>query len=494
VLTHNVHTVKIPLFSFKPVILAALICAIAGAEAKELSLIRGDFAGTGVDSDAEGVARAIFTPNNPKFRLDARGLTPDATYQFTVDGILEETLTADHRGGLHLDFRLSGTESKLPLDFDPRGKILSINDGTSNVLTMVFSGEGEPSDIRVDERTTLLPVDEATEGRVELRYLEQKNKDRFIVQFHGLERGDYEFFVDGQLQAEIDLNRGRSTMRTFELGKNAQANKKPPGNGNSKKLELDFDPRGVIVDVVQNDVILFSGEMLAQIEGINGVQVGETVTTLTTVTGGDADATGTATVTLAPDRDLTLTIVVNALPAGDYEVLVGGVVRGTVTVTGVEPDSTGEIIFSSEPEAGELLLDFDPLGETVEIRQGTTVHLTGEISLTLTELAPPTTVETELPLLNQGLVEGASSHVTLVEDGTTLVSFEVDVEGLAAGNYDLKVADVVQGTLVVADVNGVLSGELLFNNDGTGLPLSFDPRGQVVTISQGTSVFFLRPL
>ena len=482
---------KIPKLSFKPVILAASICALAGAEAKELSLIRGDLAGTGVDSDAKGVARAIFTPNNPKFRLDASGLTPNATYQFTVDGILEETLTADHRGGLHHDFRLDGTGTKLPLDFDPRGRILGLNDGTAKVLSMVFSGEGEPSDIRVDERTTLLPVDETTtDGRVELRYLEQKNKDRFIVHFHGFERGDYEFFVDGQLQAVVDL-KGRSTMRTFELGKNAQANKKP--GGNSKKLELDFDPRGLIVDVVQNDVILYSGEMLAQIEGINGVQVGEAVTTLTTAVGGDADATGTATVTLAPDRDLTLTIVVNALPAGDYEVLVGGVVRGTVTVTGVEPDSTGEIIFSSEPEAGELLLDFDPLGETVEIRQGTTVHLTGEISLTLTELPPPTTVETELPLLNQGLVEDASSHLTLIEEGTTLLGFEVELEGVPAGNYDLKVGDVVKGQIVVADVDGVLSGELIFNNDGSGLPLDFDPRAQVVTISQGTSVFFLRP-
>ena len=48
----------------------------------------------------------------------------------------------------------------------------------------------------------------------------------------------------------------------------------------------------------------------------------------------------------------------------------------------------------------KLLLDFDVLGETIEVRQGATVYLTGVLSLTLTELAEPTIVETELPLLN----------------------------------------------------------------------------------------------
>lgn len=477
----------------KSLILAGSICLTLGAQAKELSLIKGDFSST--ESEVRGTASAVFTPNNPKFRLYFRGLEPNATYNFAVDGILEETLTANNRGGLHHDFRLNSTGQKLPLDFDPRGKILTLDDGTVQVASMIFSGEGEPSDIRVDERTSLAPVDPEATGRVELRYLEQKNKDRFIVHLHGFDRGDYELYVDGQLQAEIDMSKGRSTMRTFETSKNAKkpGNGNGNGKGNSKKLELDFDPRGLIVDLVKDDVILFSGEMLAQIEGINGVQVGETVTVLEP-TAADADATGTATVALGADEDLTFTVEVGALAPGDYEVVVEGVVRGTVTVTGVDPATTGEIIFSSDPEAGELQLDFDPLGKTLEIRQGTTVFLTGEIALSLTELAPPTTVTTELPLLNQGLDLDASSHVTLVEDGTTLTSFEVEVEGLAAGNYDLKVGTAVEGTIIVTDVDGVLSGELIFANDGVALPLDFDPRGQTVTVEQAGTVYFSRLL
>jgi hypothetical protein len=478
---------KIPLNPAKSLLVAALGFMLVSAEAHELSLIRGAFDNTGVDSDARGVASAVFNPRNPKFRLALRGLTPGAEYQLTVDGILEETLTANSRGCVHSDFRVTASGRKLPLDFDPRGKTLDITDGTDVVLSMVFSGEGEPDDIRVDERTRLEPVNSEERGRVELRYLEQRNKDRFIVHFLGLERGSYELFVDGELQAEVDLNRGRSTVRTFEVLKNLHAAKPV----NSKKLELDFDPRGLIVDVVRDGEIVFSGKMLAKIPALEGVNVGETIATLTP-TDADADATGTATVTLAQDGEQTLAVTVGALPAGDYDVVIGGGVRGVVTVTGVEPDSTGEVVFSTDPEGTELLLDFDPLGQTVEIRQGTTVFLTGTISSSLTEGPEPATTITELPLLNQGVVVEASSHVSLESDAVGLVGMTVELEGVPAGPYDLKLDGVAKGVINVVDVGGVLSGEIVFG--AGGLPLDFDPTGQTLTIDQGATVFFSRSL
>lgn len=447
-----------------------------------------------------GGASAVFTPRNPKFRLDCWNLTPGGTYQFSVNGVLEETFTASARGSAHLDFRVNGSRGKLPLDFDPRGKTLAVSDGTSEVLSMVFSGEGEPDAIRVDERTSLTRAETEARGRVQLRYLEQRNKDRFIVHFNGLERGTYELFIDGQLQAEVDLNRGRSTMRSFEILKNASGkvgngngNGNGNGGGNSKKLELDFDPRGLVVDVMREGAIVFTGVMLAQIEGLDGSNAGETTATLTT-TGVDVDAAGSATVVLAEDGEQSLTVAVSALPPGVYDVAVGGVVRGTVIVTGVEPDTTGEVVFSTDPEGGELLLDFATLGQTVEIRQGATVYLTGEIGQTLTESPESTVVETELPLLNQGVEAEASGHVTLAVDGDTLVGFEVELEGVAVGNYDLKIGGTSQGVLVVTDVDGVLSGELVYRNDGIALPLTFDPRGQTVTIEQGAVVLLSRAL
>src|SRR4030095_1514474 len=164
---------KTPTLSLKALLVAGLGCLLLQAEAKEMSLIKGNFANTGVDTDAKGTAAVVFT-GNPKFRLDLSNLAPGGTYQLTVDGVLEETLTASARGSVHADFRLNGSGEKLPLDFDPRGKVLDIKHGTTVILSMVFSGEGEPDAIRVDERTSLAPVGTQEGGRVELRYLEQK--------------------------------------------------------------------------------------------------------------------------------------------------------------------------------------------------------------------------------------------------------------------------------------------------------------------------------
>ena len=385
---------KIPFTSLLRLAVVFPLFLAAPVKATELSLIKGNFETLDNSSQARGVATASFMPRNAKFRLDCWKLTPGLNYQFTVDGVLEETFIAKANGSVHLDFRVHATGSKLPLDFDPRGKTLAISDGTSEVLSMVFSGEGEPDGIRVDERTSLSRAETEARGRVELRYLEQRNKDRFIVHFNGLERGNYELFVDGQLQAEVDLTRGRSTMRSFEVFKNAKAkpgNGHGNGGGNSKKLELDFDPRGLVVDVVRDGEIIFSGVMLADIAGLDETNTGETTATLTT-TGVDVDASGTASVALAEDGERSLKVEVSALPPGVFDVVIGGVVRGTVTVTGVEPDTTGEVIFSTDPEAGELLLDFAALGQEVEIRQGAVVYLTGTIGLTLTELPDSTVV------------------------------------------------------------------------------------------------------
>lgn len=519
-----IQTIK----SVFPVLPAVLfLCQLASpAQAVELSIIKGNFDSTGVDTDARGQASSILNKGIQRFDVDAWGLTPGATYNLTLDGVVEATLTASAKGSIHADFRnhtrggrggdddsqgdedrvrtlTPGHGGKMPLTFDPRGHQLALSDGTADVLTMVYSGEGEPDDIRVDERTSLAPVDPATtNGRVELRYLEQKNKDRFIVHFHSMDRGTYQIFIDGELQAEVEMTHGRSDMRTFELLKNPRliARSKGHGNGNdkgghgkgSKKLELDFDPRGLVVDIVKDGVIAFSGEMKAQIPGLGGEFAGEASATLTT-TGVDADATGTADVVLAPDGTETLTVAVSALPAGDYEVWVGGMLRGTITVTGTEPASSGQIVFSTNPTASESLLNFDVLGAAVEIRQGATVFLTGTIGSELTPV-DVTTTSTTLPLLNQGVTADASGHATLTEDGTTLTSFAVEVTGLAAGNYDLKVGGAVVGTLAVADVSGVLSGGLVFDDSVGGLPLSFDPRGQTVTVEQAGTIYLSRTL
>jgi hypothetical protein len=64
-------------------------------------------------------------------------------------------------------------------------------------------------------------------------------------------------------------------------------------------------------------------------------------------------------------------VTIGGVPMGDYDLVVGGVVRGTFAVGADENGATeGERRFSSIAEGG-VPLDFDPLGEAIEVRQGT---------------------------------------------------------------------------------------------------------------------------
>jgi hypothetical protein len=198
--------------------LLTLACPMV--HAIELSFIRGPLENTGVDLDASGTVRSQFKNDYAKMFAELSGLTPDAVYQFTVDGISEAEFTADADGSAVVEFLLEPGASQFALDFDPRGKLLAVNDGTADVLSMVYSGPEEPTELTVDERTSLVAT-EGFSGRVEARYLDQKNKSRLILHLLGLDRGTYTLRIGGEDKAEIDLSKGRSALITFEMNTRA---------------------------------------------------------------------------------------------------------------------------------------------------------------------------------------------------------------------------------------------------------------------------------
>lgn len=463
------------------------------ASAVELSLVRGSFENPGVDSDASGTIQSNFTRNNPQLQAHLRGLTAGQTYQFTVDGVSQAEFAAGDNGRAELRFRLKGTPN--PLDFDPRGHLLAVNDGTGDVLSMVFSGEDEPATLAVDERTTLLPVDDTVSGRIDARYLKQRNQTRFILHFHGFDSGVYQVYVDGQPQADVTIGRGRSQMVTFSANTRASA-KKPTttggGKGNSNRPELDFDPRGLVIDVVKDGAVLYSGEMLAQVAGVNSAEPATAETTLTS-SGADADATATAELNVRSDASREFSVEVENLPVGDYTLLVGGIERGTISVTDATTGA-GEIEFSTKPEDGELLLNFDLSGQSIEIKQGTTSYFTGTVNGTLTPVTDPATSTTTLPLLNQLVDSDASAHITIASDASGPLSLDVSASNLSAGDYDFVVDGVVKGTLTVAADNELATLSFAVTPDVDQAALDFSLSGVSVAISQGATTLLSRLL
>jgi hypothetical protein len=462
--------------------------------ATELSLIRGSLQNLGIEADASGTVQSNFTRNNPQLQARLRGLTPGLTYQFNMDGVSQAEFAAGTDGRAELRFRLHPAGAQPMLDFDPRGHLLAVNDGTADVLSMVFSGADEPETLAVDERTTLLPVDDTLNGRIDARYLKQRNQTRFILHFHGFDSGVYTVYVDGQPQADVTVGHGRSQMVTFQANTRAAA-KKPtggPGHGNSKRQALDFDPRGLVIDVVKDGTVLYSGEMLAKVAGVNTAEPATAETTLSS-TGADADATATAELSLRSDAAREFSVEVENLPVGDYTVLIGGVERGTISVTD-DTTGAGEIEFSSKAEDSELLLNFDPSGQSIEITQGTTSYFTGTVNGTLTPVADPATTTPTLPLLNQLVDADASGHLTIASDASGPLSLDVSVSNLPAGDYDFVVDGVVKGTLTVTADDELTTLSFATVPDVNQAALDFSLSGVTVAISQGATSLLSRPL
>lgn len=138
----------------------------------------------------------------------------------------------------------------------------------------------------------------------------------------------------------------------------------------SSEIEL-FTPEGALV---------FSGKLEANARNVNfatrstrGVPIPATASA---PVGGKAEARQRIGVDATKDFSVELEDVA----AGGYELVVDGVVRGTINVTTRAQGGTqGEIEFSSDEDDddGELPLNFDPVGATIGVRQGTTLFYTG---------------------------------------------------------------------------------------------------------------------
>ena len=93
-------------------------------------------------------------------------------------------------------------------------------------------------------------------------------------------------------------------------------------------------------------------------------------------TGADVDAKGNARHRVREDCEQDFRVEIEDVPTGDYDLFVGGVNLGTITVVDTGLEIEGDIDFDTDPDdPDEILLDFDPRGQLIEIEQGGTVFL-----------------------------------------------------------------------------------------------------------------------
>ncbi|MFB6248789.1 MAG: hypothetical protein ABEL97_09485 [Salinibacter sp.] len=206
-------------------------------------------------------------------------------------------------------------------------------------------------------------------------------------------------------------------------------------------------------------------------------------------TGPDPNASGEAEYEKDADRR-TFEVEVEDLDAGTYQVVVDDTTRGEIAVTATEEGTEGEVEFRSPPESGHPSLDFSPVGKPVEVVQNGTVFLEADFSSGGGDdggEADDGDKEVTADLKNTGPDPDASGEAEY-EEGDDRRAFELEVEDLKEGTYDLVVADTTRAEFEVnEDGEGEL--ELRDPSESGHPPLDFVPLGKNVAVAQDSTVF-----
>lgn len=328
----------------------------------------------------------------------------------------------------------------------------------------------ESSKLKVSLQSTGADADAAGT----LRYKGKSNGHRFDVKVKN---------VDPSSEVVLRVNGiDRLSLPSSKSGK-AKFSFKSPARGRS--VPLSFDPRGEQVEVV------LAGQTVLQVilaPGSNDGKVSERAGLSST--GAIPGASGE--VRLVEKRGVTdFDVEIEDLPDGTYRLCVDGIDRGEIVVSGGE----GKIEFSDGgDDPDELPLDFDAYAALVEVKQGETVVLSGLALSGSAEGGGNSCAEEELRLDFENVgpdadAKGEARH--RVRDDCDR-DFRVEIEDLPDGLYDLFVGGVDRGDIEVTEVLGEHVGEIEFDTDPNEVGkelLIFDPRGQLLQVKQGETVF-----
>ena len=218
------------------------------------------FSNSGVVPAANGRARFEERSDRTDFNVEVEDL-PAGQYSLRVAGVERGTLDVAARSGGNqgeLEFRSPAEPGHLLLDFDPREQTVEVAQGSTIFLAMAFGsgagggGNGGGDDAHGTPATRyVLDVEPAHDGPEMKAELEVRGtRSDFSVELEHVPVGAYVLAVGGEERAKIDVtavaggNEGEVEFRD------------PPEPGH---LDLDFDPRGQNVQILQDGAVLLSG-------------------------------------------------------------------------------------------------------------------------------------------------------------------------------------------------------------------------------------------
>jgi hypothetical protein len=317
-------------------------------------------------------------------------------------------------------------------------------------------------------------------------------KIKFRLEGRDFPAGAYAVIVDG-------TNIGSLTMVASggesEGGQEWETNHNKP-----EELPLNIDIIGKPIILTAGGTTFFSGTVpTPPAPGDPGTPPTPVPGILTKGPAAPAGASGHVEISFSAQGPNELEVEIEDVPAGSYQVLIGGTARGTLTAAAVNGTVKGKLKYDVNPElaGGELALDFAAAGEALIIRQGESVFFTGNVPA-----APPG--------VGDGGNEGGDGNVLVAaltntssaplgSEATVEIQFgaagatglEIEVEGAPLAAYDVFIDGNPRGFVEVTALG--VRGRLRFEispEHADELPLDFLAPGKTITISQGATVLF----
>jgi hypothetical protein len=366
------------------VVLGAPLAASAG-EDSNIRLFMERVAG----GNEKGMLASHLAPGSAELRVHVIHLAPNLEHILLGDGVVVARFTTNASGDAEVRVDLFKTGGGTTPTFDPRGKLVTVNDGTIDVLAawVYADPKDDPARPRIKE-TTGLAREAATQGAVDARYdALPSGGARLAIALRGVAAGDYDVMVDGTTVATVTPNPSGFASVDLRGGPGGgNGNKSSNGHGQPHKARgaLTVNPRGEDIDVVLGGVVQFSGEMLAQIPGLGVCTTGTMSANLTPV---PAQTSGTGSVALGVetscDRHMTLTLT--NLAAGNYDLLIANVDVGDIAILDAGGGTgSATLAFDEDPDPAlsELLMPAGAVtGASIAIQEkmplGTDVVMTG---------------------------------------------------------------------------------------------------------------------
>lgn len=366
---------------------------IDGDGKRDDSVLEGDVDGdhrlddVSVETDMDGDGREDAAAEEDD--IDGDGFDDDDHVEADIDGDgrddeVDEDIDGDHRAnadGLEEDTdgdgRVDGDVSEDNDDGDSRSNREDDdddNDGDFDEDDADHRGEHDEAEVQVD-LTAAATVPAGSRSRVKIQRM-ATGQIELEVEARGLMAGEYEVVVNDRVLGGL-----RMESKDGETRGRQEFESRP---NKADELPLAFDPAGLPILLRREGEVFYSGVVpTTPLPGAEGGTRGMTgggkvVLVRAAEAPAGAKAKAVVKVQFGVAGLVALEVEVERILAGDYELIVGGVSRGVVTVAGQGGQERGVLRFMAVPkDPADRLLDFAAAGQRMVIRRGETLFFSG---------------------------------------------------------------------------------------------------------------------